>query len=501
MAGFLHNLFRGSSSWLTSLCLHIVIILLLALWSLPSLPELTLNNLIASTDSDELEDFSEIPQLDFEDLETELEVQAVDFSNETDIDIQPITEPLVPADVVFTELAEVGFTALSSEVVSTSAKAFGRSEASKKLLSKKKGGTAASERAITLALAWLARHQNPDGTWSLAHHEGPCRGRCDNPSTAYREPERSLRGATALALLPFLGAGQTHETGKYKQVIKRGLAALVNLGRPNNKGPGISYYDNIGQASYSHAIATLALAEALGLSDDQSLRGPAQGGIDYIAFTQKKDGGWSYRPNRGRSDTSIVGWHLQAMKSGFIANLNISPQVARQGFGFLDKASFAQGARYSYFPRTKENLQLVGANKITPKATLAGVGLLSRIYQGWPRDHPGLTQGVKLIAKKGPSVTGVEANFYSNYYDSQVLFQHTSGEGEMWTNWNDKLRDFLVASQDTKGHQRGSWFATGGHGKTGGRLYVTSLATLTLEVYYRYLPIYDLNTESLEFGE
>jgi hypothetical protein len=68
--------------------------------------------------------------------------------------------------------------------------------------------------------------------------------------------------------------------------------------------------------------------------------------------------------------------------------------------------------------------------------------------------------------------------------------------GEDWAYWNDKMRDHFINKQDDgsnpkRAHQRGSWDSTGDawHAQ-GGRLMMTSLSILTLEVYYRHLPLY-----------
>jgi hypothetical protein len=50
--------------------------------------------------------------------------------------------------------------------------------------------------------------------------------------------------------------------------------------------------------------------------------------------------------------------------------------------------------------------------------------------------------------------------------------------------------------QEQSGHPAGSWAPRGGaiggdhDTREGGRIYMTSLALCTLEVYYRYLPLY-----------
>ena len=91
------------------------------------------------------------------------------------------------------------------------------------------GGTKQSERAVAAALNWIARHQKRDGSWSLKHTTsckgGFCSGPGENPSEG---------AATALALLPFLAAGQTHQSdGPYIKNIGAGLNALLKGQKPN----------------------------------------------------------------------------------------------------------------------------------------------------------------------------------------------------------------------------------------------------------------------------
>jgi hypothetical protein len=93
---------------------------------------------------------------------------------------------------------------------------------------------------------------------------------------------------------------------------------------------------------------------------------------------------------------------------------------------------------------------------------------------------------VEWVSNKGVSTAG---DMYYNYYATQVA-RHW--EGDVWKKWNDQMHDWLVNSQVKQGHEAGSWhFGAGGHSnERGGRHYVTSLATMMLEVYYRHMPIY-----------
>ena len=125
--------------------------------------------------------------------------------------------------------------------------------------------------------------------------------------------------------------------------------------------------------------------------------------------------------------------------------------------------------------------------------TTSAVGLLCRMYLGWGRQHPALLKGVENFDKLGPSMPVADksippvADLYFNYYATQVLYHH---HGPAWERWNKRMREFLVATQSSEGHESGSWYFQDRHGDKGGRLYNTAIAILTLEVYYRYLPLY-----------
>ncbi len=82
-----------------------------------------------------------------------------------------------------------------------------------------------------------------------------------------------------------------------------------------------------------------------------------------------------------------------------------------------------------------------------------------------------------------------KANFYYWYYATLALYQHG---GEPWSRWNAAMRDRIVALQHDSGHRAGSWDPDDSlYGAKGGRIYCTALAALSLEVYYRYLRLYD----------
>ena len=119
-------------------------------------------------------------------------------------------------------------------------------------------------------------------------------------------------GATALALLPFLGAGQTHIAGMYKDEVRAGLDFLLDnqaLSETLVREPGNTRL-------YTHGQAAIVLCEAYMMSGDQRLKQPAQNAITFIIAAQHHQGGWRYNPGQP-GDTSVVGWrdHGTAIRS------------------------------------------------------------------------------------------------------------------------------------------------------------------------------------------
>lgn len=348
--------------------------------------------------------------------------------------------------------------------------------AARRALAGKAGATADSEAAVDRALAYLAAHQNYDGSWNYHLEDGRCRGRCANSGTGHL----AVNGATAMALLPFLGAGQTHEHGQHAGVIERGVKYLLD-----HQASDGSFHEPQG-TMYSHGLATLALCELTGMLGRESasagtgnyrlrrrLRPAAQRAVDYIQRSQHPGGGWRYMPGQP-GDTSVVGWQAMALRSAKLAGLKAYPVTWSRLDAFLDSVS--SGAYQEQY----------GYQNPAPRPATTAIGLLCRMYGGWGREHPAIVNGVDYLGTTGPSSN----NVYFDYYATLVVNHY---QGPVWEKWNGALRDHLVQTQELKGHSAGSWYFEDDFGSgIGGRLYVTAMATMILEVYYRQMPIYSL---------
>jgi hypothetical protein len=120
----------------------------------------------------------------------------------------------------------------------------------------------------------------------------------------------------------------------------------------------------------------------------------------------------------------------------------------------------------------------------------SAIGLLCMQYLGQERDSKIMQGGMQYLMQYLPDKH--HDNCYYYYYATQVMHNLPGPE---WDTWNRAMRKHLIGSQIKSGCAEGSWDPSKDQwGKeTGGRIMVTSLNCLTLEVYYRYLPLYQLD--------
>jgi hypothetical protein len=349
------------------------------------------------------------------------------------------------------------------------------------------GASSASEIAVERALDWLHRHQDADGRWDggVARYDDGTAARGDDDFTVHCPPGEKCFGECAyweadtalsgLALLTFLGAGYTHTEGRYAETVRKGVDYLLRQQQPDGDLRGRSRVVGM----YCHAMATLSLCEAYALTGDDRLRDPAERAVNFMVRSRARDGlAWRYEPGAPVGDTSILGWVVMGLKSAREVGIPTPNQASiRQGIlRWLDQVASGdyQGlARYQ------------PADPVTP--TMTAEAWVCRQFLGVGGPGPASSEAARHLLRnesdRGPT------NIYYWYYATLALYQHG---GEDWDRWNSKNRDRLVQLQCQTGHQTGSWEPDGSiYGAKGGRIYCTALAALTLEVYYRYLRLYD----------
>lgn len=478
-ARLLRRTFSMTPAWLVSFLVHLILILILALIVfnqtdiIPSImlstfvgPERQQGGEIRIVDlNDELvDDLREANNMELSDQEMR------DVVQEAQKDAQELLKDVVPQRNL--DDVKKNITTRSGPLSSFAA----RDPRVRTEVVKKAGGSTLTEAAVARGLRWLASVQNDDGSWSL--------GRYRNSN---KKNNRGDAAGTSLALLPFLGAGQTHENGIYRETVAKGLAWMIANQKPNGDLRA-NFRGNAGM--YAHGQGAIVLSEAFALTGDQSLAEPAQLAIDFIQQSQHKVGGWRYEPGQS-GDTSVFGWQLMALHSARAPNMGIEvdEDVMKLADYYLDRATASRSWLRSHkSPAPEGSLYCYQPGRDSPTKTMTAEAILCRMYLGWDRDDPRVSGAVNWLLDKHLPDEDDEGNMYYWYYGTQV-FHHYGGEP--WKKWNKRMRALLLESQVKKGKYAGSWDPDEFQwGQQGERIYLTSLGVCTLEVYYRHLPLF-----------
>ncbi|MCW8129786.1 MAG: terpene cyclase/mutase family protein [Planctomycetota bacterium] len=369
--------------------------------------------------------------------------------------------------------------------------AFGqRSGGGRLRLAMRGGGGKATESAVDAGLAWLARHQEEDGHWANGKHGGGS-GSFDV-------------AVTGLATLAFLGAGHTDKIGKHQETVRRALKFILSKQDANGY---------IGGCGYTHAICTMALAEAYGMSKSEEVGTAAQKAVTWATEKHQTLGvdnydrsGWEYTPRGQRPTTAVTAWFIMSLKSAKVAGLHVDPAGFEGGLHFLDSVTKADpheaaGAYnvpdVTVYYRPPDVFYKGGAIRADDHVRrMQATGLLVRMFTGSKRDNPTIEGGVKKVMSMGlPDWS--RKDVYHWYYGTYVMFQ---AGGDEWKQWNDALKNALLPNQVKGPHpgaclcknndDDGSWDPSGESYVHKSRVWVTTAAVLSLEVYYRYLRMY-----------
>ena len=319
------------------------------------------------------------------------------------------------------------------------------------------GGNEETEKAVARALDWFSRNQEKDGRWSMDRHGGQ-----RNHDFA----------ATSFAVLCYFGWGIKHnEPGKFQKPVKKALKWLIE-----NMGEDGDFTNGLHNGMYDQGVATMALAEAYGLTQDPALKEPLEKAIQFIINAQnQKHGAWDYRPRSNRIDTSVSGWQLMALKSAHMAGIQVDDRAFKLSAKWLDTVGAGRHRGiYGYDHRQYKTEAMVAT------------GLFCQQLLGVQPSHPRMQESIQHIQRKMPSEN--QGDFYYWYYACLSLYQN---QGPVWDEWNERMKPIWLNLQVKTGKNAGSWEARGGrHMDDMGRVITTALATLSLEVYYRYLPLY-----------
>lgn len=347
-----------------------------------------------------------------------------------------------------------------------------RTAANRMAIVQENGGDEDTEAAVQAALKWLADNQTGDGRWDARRHdlrsdqrEGETMGTIDT-------------GITALAVLAFLANGETHLEGDHRETVQKGLEFLLRMQAEDGNLAG---HAGLPARTYCHGMAALALCEAFAMTGDQRLKPAVERATRYTLRAQHSGGGWRYTP-ASQGDMSQFGWQIMALKSAELGGVPFPVENRRRSEMFIRSVSSGRfGGLASYQAQHR------------PSRVMTAESRVCQSLLQLKTDERAGQEAAQFILEECPGEG--DRNVYYWYYGTLALFhQHGSGEprhSREWEEWNGRLKTELCRTQRFDGRFAGSWDPDRTWGTYGGRVFQTSLSCLCLEVYYRYLPMYD----------
>ncbi|MCA8942073.1 MAG: terpene cyclase/mutase family protein [Planctomycetes bacterium] len=329
--------------------------------------------------------------------------------------------------------------------------------------------------AVSDGLAWLASQQSEDGYWTQDV------GFKLNSSYRITAPDSPHVGVTALALMSFLAGGHLPGRGQYGHVVERGLDYV--LSRVGENG----YITDAGTRMYSHAFATLFLAEIYGMTNRGDVRRALQDSVNIIVDSQNAEGGWRYKPFARESDMSITVCQVVALRSARNVGITVSARTIKDAENYVLDSAVSSNApdrrgRFAYsindggaFRYQKEE-----HSRTTFPLTAAGV---TTLHAAGLYDHRVLNEAFEFMnAQMAPFNAEFRDHyffFYGHYYAVQAYY--TAG-GRSFVRYYRTMRKILLDMQQSDGR----WVCNTGPGDA----FATAVSTLILQIPLQFLPIF-----------
>jgi hypothetical protein len=310
----------------------------------------------------------------------------------------------------------------------------------------------AADAALKRGLNYLASTQRGDGSWG-----------------GYG----ASTGVTAVCTLGFLANGFVPGEGEFGTTTAKSVDYLIKHAKPN----GLIYTDGCGTAAmYNHGLATLALAEAWGQSQDPKIRDALKRAVELICACQNQRGGWRYNPVIADDDLSVTVMQLMALRAAKDAGIDVPKDVIDAGIQYVKWCHNGRGqgkdGGFAYAPGSDSGFARTGA------------GVTSLQVAGNYRANE-VTEGVDYLLQFKPLGTREEQGgfyMYGLYYATMGIYQ-AQGIGawgrKAWTAWYPAVIKSLTGSQAQDGH----W--DGGYDQ-----FSTAIPLMILAIPCRYLPIY-----------
>lgn len=341
------------------------------------------------------------------------------------------------------------------------------------------------QQAVERALDWLASVQAEDGFWY--------------PLPEEKKVDRGLQvGLTSLALLSFFGAGESPFSAKYGDRLLAGLDALLEAQHKSGEFESVFQQGKklyLRHRVYQHAMATLAMCEAYGMTGAAIYRESAQRGLAVLEKMRSPYGGWRYDfPPKGDTDTSVTSWACQAILVGHLLGLEVDPECSRGAMEWLDSVSDETNGRVGYIgPERGGRSSRLDLNEHFPFESgeaMTAAGLAMRRMIQWDRQElePIEVKHVELLLRVPHSFEKRVEDAYYAYYGTlaEGLVASTPKPKTAIADWRADAVKGILKQQEERGKWAGSWEPSDAWGLYAGRIFTTTMYILSIENHWRY---------------
>jgi hypothetical protein len=330
--------------------------------------------------------------------------------------------------------------------------------------------------AVEQGLKYLVSHQEADGAW-LGHV-----GYKLNQDYRVLSEQAPHVGVTALAGMAFLAGGHLPDRGMYGPTLSRAITFLLT--QVNDLGFITANHTRM----YSHAFATLFLAEVYGMTPRSDVRSKLQQAVDLVVASQNKAGSWRYEPFALESDMSITVCQLMALRAARNIGIKVPAATIDRAVEYVLKSQVRRDPRpfstapSGYYRSGPGAFKYQDTTDARSSFALTAAGVTS-LYHAARYNEATLRDSLDFLESTQRLVSADHWRqhyfyFYGHYYAVQAMF--ITG-GERWRSYYRKVSSELLADQLSDG----SWRNTVGPGAN----FSTAVASIVLQTPYRYLPI------------
>jgi len=317
----------------------------------------------------------------------------------------------------------------------------------------------ATRDAVDRALAWLASRQNPNGSWTnrvgyKLYEE-------------YFGEENESVDVTAISCMALVSGGNVPGRGKYGKKVANGVAWLLTKVRDED-----GYITHAGSRMYSHAFATLFLAEIYGMTRQADIKPKLKRAVDLIVNSQNREGGWRYQPIPVDADLSVTVSTVQALRAARNAGIAVPLDTIQRAMRYVVKCSVPRRG-FSYQAAAYDN----GMNDTRVSFALTACGVVAMCSAGM-YDSREVREGLRVLPDYKHSLVPNKLHYYyGHYYASQAMYL---AGGDHWANYYPPVRDEILRNQRADGSCLDDVGAT----------YATAMACVVLQMPCEYLPIF-----------